>query len=170
MLNYIDKIKNNIYFSHLCLICINIIIGYAITVIHDESIIMLFRIFSIIDILIIGSSIISIIENQKEQNIIIVILDLLLIIVAFATIFAIIYSFNPKSFEFSNQGIIYLDLLYFSFVTFTTLGYGDILPCTYLAKFTVSIEAFMFTCVIALIVMNFSERLKKYLAVYKDEY
>lgn len=32
--------------------------------------------------------------------------------------------------------------LYFSFVTFTTLGYGDLAPCTPLSRFLVSFEAF----------------------------
>ena len=32
--------------------------------------------------------------------------------------------------------------LYFSFVTFTTLGYGDLAPCAPFSRFLASLEAF----------------------------
>ncbi len=79
------------------------------------------------------------------------------------------YSLNPNSFEIANKGILYLDMLYFSIVTFTTLGYGDIVPVSYLAKFVSASEAFTFTCIVAFVLISFSDRMKKHLAVYNEK-
>lgn len=168
-MKYINKIKDNIYLSRIGLIIIYIIIGYTTTLISDEHFRMIFSMFGILGVMSLFNVIISVVECQKRPNMIILILDLLLVIVIFTNIFSIIYSYNHNAFQLNNNGIPYLDLLYFSFVTFTTLGYGDILPLTYLAKFSAVIESFMFTCIIAFVVLNFSEPMKKYLAIYKED-
>jgi voltage-gated potassium channel Kch len=54
------------------------------------------------------------------------------VIVAFAILFQLTQT-NAKSFW---------DPLYFSFVTFTTLGYGDIVPISGIAKLLVILESF----------------------------
>lgn len=51
-------------------------------------------------------------------------------------IFSIIYYFLGEN-NFYNMNNSYLDNIYFSLVTSTTVGYGDITPRTDLAKFVV---------------------------------
>ena len=46
-------------------------------------------------------------------------------------------------FEWRNLHFIYLDMLYFSTVTLTTLGFGDIIPRVPLAKIAVMLEALL---------------------------
>lgn len=166
-MKYINKIKDN-YLSTIGLIVIFTIAGYITTKVSNENFKMICKMFGVLGMMCFAPVIISIVECKKEPNMIILILNLLLVIVVFADIYCIIYSYNNDAFQLSNNGIPYLDLLYFSFVTFTTLGYGDILPLTYVAKFTASAEAFIFTCVIAFVILNFSDSIKKYLAIYNE--
>lgn len=56
--------------------------------------------------------------------------------------FGLIYSIVPGLLQGSNSGGT-LDGLYFSAVTFTTLGYGDIYPIGVLAKSLVVVEVFL---------------------------
>jgi len=51
-----------------------------------------------------------------------------------------------------NQISILLANLYFSAVTFTTLGYGDIQPASPLAQVLASVESFLGALLIALLV------------------
>ena len=53
-------------------------------------------------------------------------------------IYAIIYSVIPDSL---NKPLSFIESLYFSIVTITTLGYGDILPKTKTSMMIVSSEA-----------------------------
>lgn len=167
-MKYIDKIKSNIYLSVIGLIIQFIIIGYITTIVSDQNFRLILKMMCLLGIMCIFPVIISIIECKKKPNMAILTLNLLLLIVVFTNIYCVIYSDNNDAFQLSNNGIPYLDLLYFSFVTFTTLGYGDILPLTYLSKFAAAVEAFMFTCVIAFVVLNFSDSMKKYLAIYNE--
>lgn len=55
-------------------------------------------------------------------------------------LFAVIYKLLPKN-SF-NKELGTFDCLYFSTVTHTTLGYGDIYPVTNMAKLLCSIQSF----------------------------
>ncbi len=58
-----------------------------------------------------------------------------------------------------GQGVkSYLDCLYFSLITFTTLGYGDIYPSSELAKILCGSEALLGAFMIGLVVAGFSNR------------
>ena len=54
--------------------------------------------------------------------------------------FEIIYLLNPEAFTASARTINSFDLLYFSFTTLTTVGYGDISPVSPLAKVMTNLE------------------------------
>lgn len=61
---------------------------------------------------------------------------------AFAAIFALIEWSQPGSFVGGNGNVAnWQELLYFSYVTLTSLGYGDILPVAYYAQAFAAFEA-----------------------------
>jgi hypothetical protein len=64
------------------------------------------------------------------------------IIVSYATIYCgLQYYFQGKAFAISNpSNFRYFDFLYYSLISITTVGYGDILPATWLAKLFVMTE------------------------------
>jgi Ion channel len=60
----------------------------------------------------------------------------------FAAVFALIEWLQPGSFVGANGGVTaWQELLYFSYVTLTSLGYGDILPVKYYAQAFAAFEA-----------------------------
>jgi len=68
----------------------------------------------------------------------------LLLGVLWSLLYGLIDTMTPGSFNGVEQNLAagqYNDMLYFSFVTLTTLGYGDISPASELAKVFVYIEA-----------------------------
>lgn len=67
----------------------------------------------------------------------------LLLSVIFSLIYSFIYLLNPNSFNFAaSPGIIRQDFFYFSVVSLTTLGFGDITPVSPVARTFVMFEAF----------------------------
>ena len=86
---------------------------------------------------------------------------ILIIIVVFAIIYRLIDVIDYNGFKYNNEMNNVFDILvnwiYFSVITFTTVGYGDIVPVSNIAKIFVSIEAMTFTVVISFIIMNFTK-------------
>ena len=74
------------------------------------------------------------------------------IIMTFAGVFYCIYLIDNKSFsnitESGNLLAQFIDFVYFSFVTFTTVGYGDIHPVSIVAKIFVIFEIIVLYMVI----------------------
>lgn len=60
-----------------------------------------------------------------------------------AFVYIMVYHANPLSFTYGKNGLPaeVFDLFYFSFVTLTTVGYGDIVPNTNWTKILISQEA-----------------------------
>jgi len=59
----------------------------------------------------------------------------LLLAILFSFVFSLLDYYDPEAFHFpDSQDIRSFDFIYFSYVTITTLGYGDISPVTPLAK------------------------------------
>ncbi|WP_051700872.1 potassium channel family protein [Endozoicomonas elysicola] len=62
--------------------------------------------------------------------------------ITFSYLYLMVNLVSPGAFDLSSQSISsWPDYLYFSFVTLTTLGYGDILPLSSLAQSLVTLEA-----------------------------
>lgn len=91
----------------------------------------------------------------------------LLLGMVFAVIIGLITAFNPDAFSFAKARefidkdlSMYAELSYYSFVTLTTLGYGDIVPKTPIAKsaaILISITGQIYVAVvIAMLVGKFS--------------
>lgn len=74
-----------------------------------------------------------------------------LIILGYAVIYYSIFKINSKSFIGIES---FFDSVYFSIVTITTLGYGDIVPVSFWPKLTVISEVFLgFTYVVIVLTM-----------------
>lgn len=66
----------------------------------------------------------------------------LLIGFVWALFYGILISLEPQAFSRVNfEAEFYNKLIYFSFTTLTTLGYGDIIPVTHVAKMLTNMEA-----------------------------
>ena len=81
----------------------------------------------------------------------------LLLGLIWAMIYLIILTMDPQAFsgiEAGNWQQIFSRVAYYSFVTLTTLGYGDILPTNHIAEFFVSMEAIFGVFYMAIIVSS----------------
>ena len=70
----------------------------------------------------------------------------LLIGVVYASLYGFLYKIQPNAFSFTNfqnahETIVQSNLIFYSFVTLTTLGYGDILPVTSQAQSLAILES-----------------------------
>ncbi len=81
----------------------------------------------------------------------------LLLGLIWAMIYLIILTMDPQAFSGIEAGSwqqIFARVSYYSFVTLTTLGYGDILPTNHIAEFFVSMEAIIGVFYMAIIVSS----------------
>ncbi len=67
------------------------------------------------------------------------------------------YTFNELFFE-PDMITTYTDSLYFTLVTLTTVGYGDISPCTQIGKIAITIQVMIGIIVISLFLSSISSR------------
>ncbi len=75
-----------------------------------------------------------------------------LLVVGWALFFQALETWSPGAFALAADGDPFTELLYFSLVTITTLGYGDISPITPFARISAGLEAAMGTLYIAILV------------------
>ena len=81
----------------------------------------------------------------------------LLLGLIWAVIYVILLVINPSSFsgiDMQSWDQIFPRVIYYSYVTLTTLGYGDILPTTHIAEFFVYMEAIAGVFYMAIIVAS----------------
>lgn len=82
-----------------------------------------------------------------------------IIVFSFATDYTCLYQFNQSAFvgvpEFSNTYLFNLyHFFYFSVITFSTVGFGDITPVSDVAKFVVMLEIFLSFFIIVFALTN----------------
>ncbi len=65
----------------------------------------------------------------------------LLLAIFWAVLFVRIERWQPGSFSFAEQSDLSSTMIYYSLVTLTTLGYGDVLPSTPIAEVAAGLEA-----------------------------
>lgn len=82
-------------------------------------------------------------ESRVDSNLIAgAIAVYLLIGVCFSFVYELVYTLNPESFKGVGEGVtVHTTFTYFSFVTMTTLGYGDITPLTKIGGTFATLEA-----------------------------
>lgn len=90
---------------------------------------------------------------MKSLGYFIVIPSLLAVTIMYAAIYKILIQFNPYSFAGLNHSSHFIDFLYFSVITFSTTGYGDIYPLTKLAKIiTITEIVFGFSIIVGSVI------------------
>ena len=86
-----------------------------------------------------------------------VIIGLIGLVIFFGIKYYTIYSYNSKNFYILTEnlniksGANLFDFIYFSFITITTVGYGDIIPINPTAKFLTIIEVLLGISFVSLI-------------------
>ena len=78
-------------------------------------------------------------------------------------LFMFLLMIDPDSFDIRNFNpeMVSIDMIYFSFTTLTTLGYGDITPVSYTAKMWSITEAMMGVMFLAVMISRVVSLLKK---------
>ncbi len=77
----------------------------------------------------------------------------LLISYVWAFLYQILYILDPGAFSYgAHEALTFYDFLYYSFITITTLGYGDLLPATNHAKSLAVVEAIVGVFYTALVI------------------
>lgn len=101
-------------------------------------------------------------DYKNKDKIFVLSCGVIMLIIVFATLYVLITVFDCDAFnigcKFNNVFDKMINMLYFSTMTLTTVGYGDIAPVSNLAKIIVSIEAITFTVIISFIIMNFKSK------------
>lgn len=81
-------------------------------------------------------------STENDSNLLLgAIFGYLLLAMAWAVLYLQIERYAPGSFEVPGQTDPWSSMLYFSLVTLTTLGYGDILPLSPIARMATGFEA-----------------------------
>lgn len=81
---------------------------------------------------------------------------------ALALLFAFLFSFlGPKSFDTQHLNFSFLTMFYYSVVTFTTLGFGDIIPRTSTAAMFVTVEVILGYVMLGGLITIFASKLSR---------
>ena len=75
-----------------------------------------------------------------------------LLVVVWALLYRALEAWSPGAFDLSSHSDPFTELLYFSLVTITTLGYGDISPLAPFARVSAGLEAATGTLYVAILI------------------
>jgi voltage-gated potassium channel len=75
-----------------------------------------------------------------------------LIAIAWSYLYVAIAVYDPDAFRLDQDIALGMDLRYFSLVTMTTLGYGDIVPVSPVARITAALQAAVGTLYVAIMI------------------
>jgi hypothetical protein len=64
----------------------------------------------------------------------IVMVNFVLIVIYFGMGFAFIQKIDPTQFKVESSDPLFINMIYYSFVTIATVGYGDIVPTSWVSK------------------------------------
>jgi len=115
----------------------------------NVTLLLISNMFTIINLVFIAGTMLATIIQRKEislDDVYGTICVYLLVGLVFAFLFFSIESYYPGAFNFTAMGPVsastqLINLIYFSFITITTVGYGDILPISMMAKTLSYMEA-----------------------------
>ncbi len=142
LLDFLHNIKNKTYKRNHPLFVTDFL--SLLSLIPEIRIFVLFRFFRVFRILLSMKGIMFIVGIYKKNWV--VIKSLLYVSLAYMIcVSLILFSIEPESFD--NQ---YLNALYWSGITLTTVGYGDFYPVTMLGKFFALIASFIGIAIVAL--------------------
>jgi len=136
----------DIIFYYLLTFAILIFLGYGVSNYNNNLSIILILIYVVISIWTCfekfnSFSLENFINKDKENFEFKSYINLLLgLIIGFASIYYNLYKIDSNNFISSNNHFNFIDSIYFSIVTFATVGFGDIIPKSNLAKIVVSCE------------------------------
>jgi len=97
--------------------------------------------------------------RSYRRNILMLFFNYLEISLCFAVIYASLQLLGDKSYDV-------MDYIYFSIVTSTTIGYGDMSPVNHLGQFTVCVQAIMVVAFIVLFLNFFGSKVE---LIHNDE-
>ena len=103
-------------------------------------------------------------ERKNPYICVFITISIIEIIFFFAFVYAGIFTLDRTSFRgivLSGPFKLLVDFVYFSTVTFTTLGFGDIAPMSSAAKITVIVEVLLFVVYISIILLNLANSRKQ---------
>jgi hypothetical protein len=124
------KIKGALFFAAFILTWFNVFADHHIT--DVAAVISCFLFFGLV-----GRTLFISIRSAKEVNLDVItgaISGYLILGICFSFLLGTLYTANPNSFSFPVEHHNMRDIYYFTFVSMTTLGYGEITPATYPAK------------------------------------
>ncbi len=109
--------------------------------------------------------------SKVKPNLSIALVNIFQIIIAFGIIYKLIYMYIPTSFIIESDKLsnleVYFNFIYFSFTTFTTLGFGDILPNHIISKIFVIAEVSLFISLVSISILFITNRKSSLLKLRK---
>jgi voltage-gated potassium channel Kch len=144
------------------LVICGLVIGHAVAslpILHVAG-----QMFSVLFFVLVSISILRhvILSRRVEVNTVFAAICVyLLMATTWATLYSILEAMRPQSFLINGQpfssvvsinGMVHVDFLYFSIVTLTTVGYGDILPQSGAARILAGLEALIGQIYVAVLI------------------